>query len=447
MKQNTVRGLAVALVTCALAVVLAMSCGGDGGQGSAEKTVGSGPIIIIAVEGLRADSLGCYGAPAATPAFDALAAESLRFEWAFAQAPQAQPSLAALLSALYPTSNGLRAPGDELADEATTLAEALAAAGWQTAAFVEGDAAASDRGLAQGFAIYQVRPSPGAAAADWMAAHAEEHFLLLVAGWSNLALEQVSGLLAGSGRPEGFEQRVQEVLASRGTANPIAFEGPDLEWARTWYAARVQVIDALLDGFMTAFRAAGLDRRATLVVLGSTGFALQEHGDLLGESLYTPVSRVPLLVRYPGGSAVQTVSKVVEVVDLMPTLLELAGQSLPAGLQGASLLPVISGGGQPPYVAFAESPQAGGQRLVALGGMALVSGPGGAGAELYDLAADPLQQHDLAAAQADKLAVMVRHLEAWEKLVAIASLDPNLRAAEDLDEETLKQLKSLGYIQ
>jgi hypothetical protein len=79
--------------------------------------------------------------------------------------------------------------------------------------------------------------------------------------------------------------------------------------------------------------------------------------------------------------------------------------------------------------------------------MALVSGPGGAGAELYDLAADPLQQHDLAAAQADKLAVMVRHLEAWEKLVAIASLDPNLRAAEDLDEETLKQLKSLGYIQ
>lgn len=446
MKQKTYRNLTVALAASFLGLVILMSCG-DGGEPSISPSAGPGPVIVIAIDGLRADALGCYGGAAATPAFDALAAESVRFEWAFAQAPQALPSLAALFSGLYPTSSGLRAPGDYLAEEAVTLAEVLHAAGWATAAFVEGSPATSDHGLAQGFDTYQIGTDPGTVASEWLGAHANENFLMVLAGWSNASLEQVSALLDGSGRPEGMEQRLQEVLASRATGDPIAFEEADLEWARTWYAARVQVIDAQLASFMQQLGELGLDRRATLVVLGSNGFALQEHGDLFGESLYPQVTRVPILVRFPGDAAVQTVSKIVEVVDLMPTLLELVGQAAPAGVQGASLLPIVNGDGQPPYVAFAESPQAGGQRFVALGGMVMLSGVGGTDAELYDLGDDPQATGDLAASQADRLEVMVRHLQAWEKMVSVASLDPDLRTEEDLDEETLKQLKSLGYIQ
>jgi len=132
---------------------------------------------------------------------------------------------------------------------------------------------------------------------------------------------------------------------------------------------------------------------------------------------------------------------------LMPTILESTGQMLPPGIQGGSLLPILDGRGTPPYVAFAESPQAGGQRFVALGGMAMVGGIGGEGAELFDLGSDPLAAEDLAAEQPDKLDVMTRHLQAWEKMVAVTSLDPQLKAEEELDEDTLKQLKSLGYIQ
>jgi arylsulfatase A-like enzyme len=131
----------------------------------------------------------------------------------------------------------------------------------------------------------------------------------------------------------------------------------------------------------------------------------------------------------------------------MPTILELTGQAVPAGVQGSSLVEILEGAGQPPYVAFGESPQSGGQRFVALGGMGMVSGIAGDGAGLFDLAADPTQLNDLAETEAEKLAVMVRHLEAWEKMVAVTSLDPALRSEEDLDEDTLKQLKSLGYIQ
>ena len=429
-----------------VALVLLTSCGGDGGVNMAVKTEAV-PVIVIAIDGLRADALGCYGAPASTPAFDAMAAESVVFEWAFAQAPQLQPSMATLVSGMYPTTNGLRVPGDYMADDASTLAEVLGAADYATAAFVEGGPSDSDYGLAQGFDSYQTSGAPGLAAADWMAAHADENFLLVVGGWSRVALEQVNALLEGSGQPEGMSTRVQEVLASRAAGDPAGFDDGDLEWVRAWYAARVQVIDSLLGEFMAEVRALGLDRRAIVAVLGSNGFALQGHGDLFGESLYPAVTHVPLMIRLPGARDVQTVTKVVEVVDLMPTILELMGQAVPAGVQGASLQPILDGLGQPPYVAFAESPQGGGQRFVALGGLAMVSGTSGENAELYDLASDPKATDDLASSEGDKLEVMVRHLQAWEKMVAVASLDPQLKAEEELDEDTLKQLKSLGYIQ
>jgi len=376
-----------------------------------------------------------------------LAAESVRFDWAFAQAPQSQPSLATLFSGLYPTTNGLRAPGDYMADEAQTLAEVLKVAGYSTAAFVEGLPGGSDYGLAQGFDSYQTVSDPGVQATAWMKSHADETFLLVLAGWSNLALEQVNTLLEDSGQPEGMDRRVAEVLASRATGQPIDFDDADLEWARAWYAARIQVIDSLLEGFLIEMRNLGLDSRATLIVLGSNGFALQENGDLFGESLYTSVTRVPVFIRLAAGADVRSVGKVVEVVDLMPTVLDLTGRPVPAGVQGSSVLPILEGAGQPPYVAFGESPQFDGQRFVALGGMGVVSGIAGEGARIFNLGTDPMQLNDLSETEADKLGVMVRHLGAWEKMVSVTSLDPNLRTEEELDEDTLKQLKSLGYIQ
>jgi arylsulfatase A-like enzyme len=447
MKQlSFAKGLTTAIAVSCLAIVVLMSCGGEKSE-EGGVVAGAHPVIIIALDGLRADALGSYGAPARTPAFDALAAESVRFEWAFAQAPQSQPSLATLFSGLYPTTNGLRAPGDYMADETQTLAEVLKGAGYSTAAFVEGLPGTSDYGLAQGFDSYQTVAQPGVEAAEWMKAHANENFLLVLAGWSNVALERVNALLDGAGQPEGMAQRVAEVLASRATDQPIDFSDEDLEWARAWYAARIQVIDSLLDAFLAEMRALGLDNRATLIVLGSNGFALQEHGDLFGESLYTAVTRVPVFLRCAAGSDVRPISKVIEVVDLMPTVLDLTGQPNPAGVQGSSVMAILDGAGQPPYVAFGESPQLEGQRFVALGGMGMVGGIAGEGAEIYNLEVDPLQLNGLSETEADKLAVMVRHLQAWEKMVSVASLDPELRTEEDLDEETLKQLKSLGYIQ
>jgi arylsulfatase A-like enzyme len=185
-----------------------------------------------------------------------------------------------------------------------------------------------------------------------------------------------------------------------------------------------------------------------VIVTGTAGLDLGQHGPTGVQSLHATVTRVPLMLSIPGGrGAGQSVDKIVELVDLMPTVLELAGVGLPAGVQGSSLLPLIDGTARPPYIAFSEAPGLGRQRAVALGGLRLVKSLDGGALALYDLAADPAELNDIAAANADKVAVMERHLEAWGKMVAAVSLDPELRAEEELDDATLDQLRSLGYIQ
>ncbi len=441
MKQLAVLSLLV------VAVVLLLSCGGGTNveETSAGLPAGPHPVVIIAIDGLRADALGAYGGPVATPAFDALAAESVRFEWAFAQAPEMVPSLAALLSGLYPTTNGLRASGDFLQGDAVTLPEALGGSGVATAAFVEGAPGGSDYGLAQGFDSYQVVAQPGIDGTAWMAQHAGENFVLLIAGWGSTALDEVNQLLGGDNAVSS--ERVMEVLASRDGGEPLLFSDEEMVRIRDWYAARTQLIDAFIGDFMNEFKALGLDGKATLVVLGTNGFALQEHGDLFGETLYAPVARVPMMIRLPGGQDASTNQRVVEVMDLMPTLVELSGAELPAGVQGASLVPIISGTATPPYIAFGETQSGTGQRFVALAGYrAVVTGEDGS-AELFNTAIDLFELEDLGAGEADKLAKLTGDLEAWSKMVTATSLDPELRTDAELDDETLKQLKSLGYIQ
>ena len=434
-----------ALSSVVVLSLLMLTCGGEPAvdEAAGELPDGPHPVIIVAVDGLRADWLGCYGGPELTPAIDALAAESVRFDSAWAQAPEMLPSLAALLSGMYPTSNGLRSPGDELQDEAATLAEVANELGMITAAFVEGPPGGADYGLAQGFGSYQVVPAPGADAIDWMGRNAAGDFLLVVAGWGSRALDAAADMLGDEGAID--PGRIAEVLASRAGDDPKLFDEAELARIRDWYAARVQLVDRFVAELVAELGSSGLDRRATLILLGTNGFALQEHGDLFGETVYAPVTRVPLLVRFPGGSSPGVIDNVVELLDLMPTAVDLLGADVPAPVQGSSLMPMVEGASTPPYVAFGETPQGPGQRFVALAGYRAVAS--GGELELFHTAVDPLELDDLAETEPDKLAKLSGDLEAWTKMVAATSLDPELRTDAELDDETLKQLKSLGYIQ
>lgn len=425
------------LSTLALAIMLSGGCGGEGTQPAESQASPARSVIILAIDGLRADALGCFGSAASTPAFDALAAESVRFSHAWAQAPSMQPSLASILTGLYPTTHGLVMPGDALVPEADTLAESLSTAGLKTAAFLQGAENGNSFGLDQGFSQMVVGPKPGEAALAWLDQQGEDDVFLLIGGWSAGRLDAPESDTPAA--PEGFDQRLQQAL----TADDLLLNEEDLAYARAAYAAHITRIDTAIGQLIQSLGTSGRLETSTLILTGTSGFALGEHGDLINSSLYPAVTRVPLMIRMPGTPA-RAFDTVVETLDLMPTAIEIAGAIMPDGLQGSSLMPIIGGTSNPPYIAFSESDINGGTTSVVMNGMQLLSV--GEQASLFDLAADPMGLNDLAEEFPERVEVLTEHLGAWSKMVAATSLDPE-RRTEDLDDDTLEQLKSLGYIQ
>ena len=445
----------VSRVTAALLlgvmVLISAGCSGPSEEDSGEA---GPPIVLIDLGTLRADHLGSYGYPRQTsPEIDALAAESMRFEWAFSQAPNTAPSLASTLTGLYPATHGMRSGENRLPDAAVTLAEALAERGYATAAFVDGGYLSAGFGFDQGFAHYESSSGGGLAeigprAIDWLRAHASEPFFLMVHSYDVHApydppQELRDTFVADLDSPaEGFEATTERLDAAHTGERPLT---PDeLEHATALYDAGILYVDQWVGQLMDELRDLGLDERAIVVVVADHGEAFLEHGALLHDTPYTPVTRVPLIVRLPGAELSGTVSQVVETLDLTPTLLDLAGAAMPPGIQGESLAPLMRGEGQPPYLAFGESTDKGGTRYVAMGGYRLIVHTETGQAELFAFEADPLEQDDLAAADPQRVEALLQRLEEWEQSVAGAVLG---QEEAPMDDETLEQLKSLGYVQ
>jgi arylsulfatase A-like enzyme len=396
------------------------------------------PIVLIDIGTLRADHLGCYGYQRDTsPNLDALASESVLFEWAFSQAPNTAPSQASIFTGLYPGTHGLISDEARLPAEAKTLAEALAERGYITAAFVDGGYLSSDFGFDQGFRLYDNSRGGGLAAIGpkaitWLEEHASDDFLLVVHTYD---------AHAPYSPPDSHRDLyLQEIAPS--AEGPEAAE--DIAYAKALYDAEIRFVDDWIGMIVQSLSALGLDERATIAVVADHGEEFMEHGSVSHETLYSTVTRVPMMVRLPGGMRAGTVSSIVETIDLMPTLLELSGVPQPAGIQGESLLPLIRGERQPPYLAFGESSFFGGQRFVAMDGYHMIMSVAGEGVELFNYLYDPLELDDLSADEPDRVEVLRRKLDSWEEMVARAAIG---QEAAPLDEDTLEQLKSLGYVQ
>jgi arylsulfatase A-like enzyme len=419
------------------------------------------PIIIIDIDTLRADHLGCYGYGRPTsPSIDAFARESLLFEWAYSQAPNTPPSQTSILTGLYPSTHGMVHDEDRVPEEVTTLAEALATAGYATAGFHDGGYMRDAFRIGQGFALYEDSKSLGLAASGpraiaWLREHADQDFLLFVHTYDThtpyAPRPPFDGMFM-DGVPEptpGFSpdtETMEKVRLSKYTDTLITLPPNDIAYAIALYDGEIRFVDTWFGELWSVVRELGLDRRATVVVLSDHGEEFQEHGSVLHEKLYATVTRIPLIIRLPGGKLARPVAEVVESIDLMPTLLELAGVPIPGGVQGSSLLPLILGrGGSGLHVAFSESPFFGRNRAVTLGRHHLILTRKNSSAELYDVVADPLEQHDLAGARPPELEVMIGLQRGWEERVAHSTYASSGEAAP-LDPETREQLRRLGYI-
>ena len=381
---------------------------------------GARSVLLVTIDTLRADRLGCYGDTAArTPRLDALAAQGTLFERAFTPAPITLPAHASLFTGLIPPAHGVRGNGAfALAPGKPTLAEALRAHGLATGAFVGGFPLSRRFGLDRGFDHYD----------DRLAKAAGVNFDFA----ERRAVDVVTAALAWlAGHPGPVFAWVHLFDPHAPYAPPAAFATPGDP-----YRGEIASVDAAVGRLLDAWDAR--PERSAVAVTADHGEAFGEHGE---EShslfVYDVTLHVPLIVRGPQVAAGRRADEPVSLTDLAATLIALAGA--PRALPGSNILAPARGRALyaetlAPRLDFGWSDL----RSVREGRYKLIRAPR---PELYDVVADPAESRDLAGSEP---ATVSRLAAALDGVLAAAGEGESRR---DVDPETAERLRALGYVQ
>ena len=426
---------------------------------------GSPDVILIVLDTTRADHLSTYGYARETSRhLSAFAADGLLFTQARSPAAWTLPGHASLFTGTYPTRHGAHFAGARLGGEsrdgrplvafplppsAVTMAELLRDRGYRTAGFVANFSYLyRDFGVAQGFGRYedapgllfrlrplalrlaqQVRPTfcvqpfrtardINASALAWLdrVPAARPVFLFvnyMEAHQPRLAptpYDRWSRALPGAGRLARGSLHYEHAV----THLPEA----ERQFIEANYDGEVAAMDEALGELLDALRARGRYQNALVVVTADHGEFLGEHEQMghIGQMLYEPVLHVPLVVKFPGTDGPRGRSETaVQLVDVLPTVLAATGAAVPPGLQGEALPHVT-------HPSFAEEDidpflvaRYGARydrsiRVLYDGTYKLIRTSRGEGM-LFDLARDPAELHDLAAAEPERAADLQRRLD------------------------------------
>jgi arylsulfatase A-like enzyme len=448
-------------------------------------------VVLVVLDTVRAESLGSYGyARDTSPTFDTLAREGALFTDATSPSTWSLPSHASLFTGRYPSSHGAHGQPSFLDDRFPTLAQVLAARGYETFCFTANPWISDGLGLTRGFAeqdqSWKSKRGFGGLAAQL--------FERLGFGDEDKGGSAVATSFAAwrRARPVGarpsfaflnfleahfpYHQLPRE-YRDRYTQAPLSelrrvsldilgqqFGGPNVDaaavrdLARDMYDGGVAYTDALLRQVVEALRAGGTLDRTILVVLADHGEILGEHGGFFGHgpSLYQPMISVPLVVRYPPRIEAGTrVERPVSTLGVFGTILDLAEIEAPPTLQAGSLIaadgsPILSEVVALKNAADRGDPQmrrAQHLRAYRAGSWKLVESSNG-GPFLFDLANDPGEARDLASASPDQMARLARELEAIRvrlQLPPVAEMSTQ-SAAPKLDAATEERLRALGYL-
>ncbi len=398
-------------------------------------------VLVVTIDTLRADRLGCYGFGLAhTPAIDRLAAEGVRCTDATTSAPITLPAHASMMTGLYPPAHGVRDNGNyALGDEAVTLAERLHAAGYRTGAFVSAAVLARRYGLGQGFDVYD----------DALWAEDDPELFMIRERPATRTTDRVLAWLDewradGGGRP--FFAWVHYFDPHQ----PYTMPAIDLAMlAPTPYDAEIAAADRAVGRLLDWLRAHRMLDDTLVVLTADHGESLGEHGEAThGIFIYDATIKVPLVWRFPRSlPAGTTYDGAVRHIDMMPTVLATLGLPAPDGMQGTDLLPAFRGESPPPDVTqYAEA------RLAEEGfGMAPLFGLRHAGEkwiraprpELYDLRVDPGERTN----RYGREPAAARPLEEALEAVMAQSTARALNApTRQIDRETEEMLRALGYL-
>jgi arylsulfatase A-like enzyme len=425
-----------------LALLLA-ACGSGEPDGGAARPKHA---ILISLDTLRPDHLGCYGhARDTSPTLDALAARGVRFEDVTAPAPWTLPSHATMFTGLYPSTHGVKSHETRLADSFTTLAEELGARGFRTVGVVNTwNVGAPQFQLAQGFQQFHYVPETDEDPQTLQIRHRnggrdvvarakellvdgdpEQPFFLFLhfydahtdvtprKEYRQRFVEPYSGALNG---------RTQQLIRLRNEGAELSDD--DVRWLRQMYDAEIAQLDELLGRFLGWLDERGWLEDALVVVTSDHGEEFQEHGGLLhGRTQFQELLSVPLIVAGPGVPRGRVIADPVHGVDVAPTLLALMGIESDVARDGLDLTPLLEGKPLPPRLLYGEADhtnQVDGEhvldikRMVRDGTEKLHLDRHTGATALFDLASDPAESRDLAAERAAAAARLRAELERFD---------------------------------
>jgi arylsulfatase A-like enzyme len=370
---------------------------------------GTPNLLLISVDTLRSDHLGCYGYDRPTsPNIDALARRGVVFDNMVSTSSWTLPVHGSMLTGRYPEFHGLREDGVRLAPEIPTVAELLRGRGYHTFGVVSHVYVSSAFGLDRGFDAYD-----DAQALEGINLPAEP----LVDRFLELADRAPAGPFFGFLHlfdphwdytpPPPFDSRFTDPSYDGPIDGTYPSMGPflqpgapmpeaDLRQLVGYYDGEIAYLDHQLGRLMEGLDARGLLDDTIVLFTADHGEEFKEHGQLgHAKTLYGEQLRVPLIIagdpRFPAGTRC---GDLLSVTDLAPTLLELAGGAGDEGFQGRS---IVGGGADPDRVVFAESIRFGIElRAARRVSEKLIHYLQGDLRRYFDLAADPGEQRPLA---------------------------------------------------
>ncbi len=383
-------------------------------------------IVLITLSSVRADRMGFLGSTGKlTSHLDEIARQSLAFEHAYAQAPLTVVSHATILSGTYPQTHQVTEFGTPLSKSTPFVPDILHSHGYCTAAFVGSIQLDPKNGLAPGF---------------------DRGFTVYNAGFHRPA--------KGLSRYRSVERRGAQVVA-RALAWVAANKNtPFFLWVHlddadgpssSSYNTGIAAADAAAGKLLAGLRAQKIYDDALVVVASDHGESLGAHGEQAhGVFLYDDTIHVPLLLKLPTNqTAGKRVRASVSLIDIAPTILEVARIPVPPQMQGQSLLRVARQGRAQPVYSRSDFPQR------AFGWSALQSWRTGKylyihapQPELYDLAADPGAAHNLAQTSKATLDTIASQLAAFDRRLG----GQGGTSGAELSSSEMQKLASLGYV-
>jgi arylsulfatase A-like enzyme len=402
------------------------------------------------------------------------------------------------LTSLYPTTHGVHQIPDRLPASATTIAEAYRQGGYATLSYSSAVFTGQFTNLHQGFEeLHELESTAGRAGprgaktsreyvdrlVDWLGDHRDVPFFVYLHVFDpHPPYEPNRPYDAMWADPKGREEYLREqeslkklrgeaFLLQRGmaTREELVKAGIDpaayIQYSKDWYDGSIRAMDTEIGRLVDRLRDLGLGERTVIAFYADHGEEFHDHGRMWhGQSIYGELIRVPLILWGPGHVAKGLkIEEPVELVDVMPTLLDLSALPPSPGMQGQSMRPLLAkaggaGGGwkrRPPIaekqtLGGSDFPSAAVSYAVMDGNWKLIHNvvrPADKPEfELFDFYRDPLDQKNVAAEHPEVVDRLAKMLDGWHQMAAAAKLKPDSELTKGMSREQLEQLRSLGYV-